>query len=166
VQFGQHVFPLTLPCKVVQANFEPGPTDTPLRQHFPRLNIERPSYFTTSSQKTTDQILRWMMTCKVRHTSCGKPVQLSTLPTRLLDLDQSATVDLVKLVESKALRGVVKYITLSHSWGKILPCKLTRECFEVYKSGIMSSSLPLTFQHAIDLTRRLDYRYLWIDAYA
>jgi hypothetical protein len=28
----------------------------------------------------------------------------------------------------------------------------------------MSSSLPLTFQHAINLTRRLGYRYLWIDA--
>ena len=28
----------------------------------------------------------------------------------------------------------------------------------------MTSSLPLTFRHAIDLTRRLGYRYLWIDA--
>lgn len=126
--------------------------------------MERPSYFMTSSPKTTDQILRWMTTCKVCHTGCGTPVQFSALPTRLLDLNQSTTMGLVKLVESKALREVVKYITLSHSWGKRLQCQLTNECLEVYKSGIMSSNLPLTFQHAIDLTRRLGYRYLWIDA--
>jgi hypothetical protein len=111
-----------------------------------------------------DQILRWITTCKAYHTGCRPPAQLSTLPTRLLDLGQSATVDLVKLVESKALREVVKYITLSHSWGERLQCRLTSECFELYKCGIMSSSLPLTFQHAIDLARRLGHRYLWIDA--
>lgn len=33
-----------------------------------------------------------------------------------------------------------------------------------FRKGILISSLPLAFQHAIQLTRRLGYQYLWIDA--
>lgn len=63
-----------------------------------------------------------------------------------------------------ALPGL--YVTLSHCWGKSSFLKLTKETREDFEKGIELSSLPKTFQEAIDFASRLrkDVRYIWIDA--
>ena len=48
--------------------------------------------------------------------------------------------------------------------GKCLVYKLTKATFGLMLQGISLDDLPLTFQHAILITRNLGYRYLWIDS--
>lgn len=45
-----------------------------------------------------------------------------------------------------------------------MPVKLTKSTFEALRREIPQNSLPLTFRHALELTRRLNKRYLWIDS--
>jgi hypothetical protein len=61
-----------------------------------------------------------------------------------------------------------RYVALSHRWGALgahggmLITK--RECVEQFSQEIPFASLPLTFRHAIEVTRSLGIRYLWIDS--
>lgn len=59
-----------------------------------------------------------------------------------------------------------QYVTLSHCWGDAEVFKLLNENLDELKQGIAVSSLPATFQHAIDFARRLStsIRYIWIDS--
>ncbi|KAL9637458.1 MAG: hypothetical protein Q9204_001879 [Flavoplaca sp. TL-2023a] len=57
-----------------------------------------------------------------------------------------------------------EYLTLSHKWGGACILKLTKSNFESMLNGIVINDLPLTFQHAITITRNLGYHYLWIDS--
>jgi hypothetical protein len=66
------------------------------------------------------------------------------------------------LLETKGLRG--RYATLSHCWGGNA-CLTTRsDNFEEHKKGIPTVHLPPTFRHAVQISRRLGIRYLWIDS--
>ncbi|KAH8723060.1 heterokaryon incompatibility protein-domain-containing protein, partial [Phaeosphaeriaceae sp. PMI808] len=56
------------------------------------------------------------------------------------------------------------YVTLSHRWGKAIPSKTTKANISLHKQGIHYSSLPNTFKDAIVATRKMGFRYLWIDA--
>lgn len=62
---------------------------------------------------------------------------------------------------------------MSHRWGnsKRLECsKTTKDSYSVKEEdrktprNIPFSSLPLTFQHAITITRKFGYKYIWIDS--
>jgi hypothetical protein len=57
-----------------------------------------------------------------------------------------------------------RYIALSHCWGKEQLITTTQATFWDRVSGIPLDSLPKTFQDAVQLTRRLKIRYLWIDS--
>lgn len=55
-------------------------------------------------------------------------------------------------------------MTLSHCWGKVKFLTLTSENLVRLKAGFQMSILPKTFQHAIEATRHLGLKYLWIDS--
>jgi hypothetical protein len=60
-----------------------------------------------------------------------------------------------------------RYLTLSHRWGSSTSLEATKTMkanLTLNTMTISFSSLPLTFQHAIIITRRFGYRYLWIDS--
>ena len=42
--------------------------------------------------------------------------------------------------------------------------KLTVSTLKALQERIEMDDLPLTFKHAIEITKRLGYRYLWIDS--
>jgi hypothetical protein len=56
------------------------------------------------------------------------------------------------------------YIALSHCWGLAHILTTTTETLAARMEGIPPSVLPLTFQHAVQITRALNFRYLWIDS--
>lgn len=62
---------------------------------------------------------------------------------------------------SKGSRG--RYIALSHSWGSSPRLTATSDTLEDLEDGIATSFLPKTFRDAIQITKRLGIRYLWID---
>jgi hypothetical protein len=56
------------------------------------------------------------------------------------------------------------YLALSHRWGDAQVVRLTTQTLSEFKRGIALQSLPRTFMDAVIVTRRLGYRYLWIDS--
>jgi Heterokaryon incompatibility protein (HET) len=80
------------------------------------------------------------------------------LPTRVIDV----TYENPRLVESQGETS--QYVALSHCWGKSKTVVTNTCTLSSRKKGIEFYSLPKTFQDAIIVTRRLGYRYLWIDS--
>ena len=82
----------------------------------------------------------------------------SRLPTRVIDV----THDNPRLVEPQGESS--QYVALSHCWGKSKTVVTDTCTLSSRKKGIEFCSLPKTFQDAIIVTRRLGYRYIWIDS--
>ncbi|KAH9205514.1 heterokaryon incompatibility protein-domain-containing protein, partial [Leptodontidium sp. 2 PMI_412] len=81
-------------------------------------------------------------------------------PARVLHVGQTdqSKIFLVEPQDNTA------YICLSYSWGGSEFLKVTTENLQACREGILVDSLPTSFQHAIELARCLDVKYIWIDA--
>lgn len=89
------------------------------------------------------------------------------LPTRLLNVagrntDSEDVIYLTLPIRSKAKYD---YVTLSYCWGKTpMFISLLSENVSAFQQEIPLSTLPKTFEDTVRITRRLGFRYLWIDA--
>ncbi|RYP79131.1 hypothetical protein DL771_000109 [Monosporascus sp. 5C6A] len=95
----------------------------------------------------------------------------TVLPTRVLDVgkpeDPHPTIKLkVNETETHA-----PYLALSYCWGKqpkptapVQPLLLRRDTFRDLMGDIRLDSLQQSIQDAIFVTRKLGFRYLWVDA--
>ncbi|KAK3345782.1 heterokaryon incompatibility protein-domain-containing protein [Lasiosphaeria hispida] len=119
----------------------------------------------TSSTLSFERARRWIDTCQTSHQHCGEGRDVP-LPRRVVDLDHLVNLDGqhgVKLVDTDNKRGT--YVCLSHCWGKDpMPVRTTLSTLTSHTQFILTSSLPKTFQDAIETTRRLGARYIWIDS--
>ncbi|KAL6803399.1 heterokaryon incompatibility protein domain-containing protein [Trichoderma sp. SZMC 28013] len=106
------------------------------------------------------QALTWIQECIESHTNCVSTRE-AFLPTRVLDVGISEA-DTVKLYETRNEKA--SYICLSHCWGNVSFLKTEKRTLEDHKRGIPWSSFTKTFQDAITVARRLQIRWLWIDA--
>jgi hypothetical protein len=93
---------------------------------------------------------------------------ISILPSRVIDVGQGRLSDEVHLYCSKP-DEIGTYVALSHCWGKspAAPGQISRtlkENINDYARGIKMRRLPKTFRDAIQVTRELGQRYLWIDS--
>jgi hypothetical protein len=86
----------------------------------------------------------------------------SELPTRVLDVQPPDGSPLRLHVSSE--HQTAFYITLSHRWGTLEVFKTTRSNLNYMRREIPWDSLSQTFQDAIHITRKLGFRYLWIDS--
>lgn len=86
------------------------------------------------------------------------------LPTRLIDLGLEAYTVRPRLCYSAGLPSDTRYTTLSHRWGKTDMLMLTTDNIQDWTNGLPISKLSLTFKHAMETTKRLGIRYLWIDS--
>jgi hypothetical protein len=68
--------------------------------------------------------------------------------------------------ENEAIKGSNdrRYAALSHCWGTKEFFVTTEANFEQNKNGIEWDDLSKTFQDAVQITRRLGLRYLWVDS--
>ncbi|KAF2647367.1 HET-domain-containing protein, partial [Lophiostoma macrostomum CBS 122681] len=82
-------------------------------------------------------------------------------PRRILDLGSGDGLDIV-LREN--LGTFASYVCLSHSWGGQQPLKTTMRSLRDFQNKITWSSLPRLFQDAVTCTRKIGFRYLWIDS--
>src|SRR6266536_5095567 len=119
----------------------------------------------TGAEGALDTALSWARSCHGRHVKCkGTRLQsTSDLPTRLVDVGEPGNVHL-RLVESGHLPPETNYMTLSHCWGGLKFATLTESSLENLKAHIDEEKLTLTFRHAIECTKRMNIRYLWIDS--
>lgn len=123
----------------------------------------------------------WLAACLDKHASCEKKPRFSSIlcgdtahrvidleatssmPRRLLTFDaQKSDDDVIKLLE---VRGVTLYVALSHRWGPKETWKaMSSNVSDLMDKGMPVESLPLTFRDAVEVTRGLGYRHLWIDS--
>lgn len=129
----------------------PWPTIPPM---FAKFGNEDPA--------VAEKLIRdWLHKCDELHTACASTTS-PFLPTRVLDVQDPTYIRLCVSGEDKQ-HG--QYACLSHCWGGGVPICTMRSTLQSYQdNGILWSNLPLSFQHAVDMTRRLGLRYLWIDS--
>lgn len=83
-------------------------------------------------------------------------------PTRLIHISNYKSIHLVD-GNSDVHHEHASYMTLSHRWSEHTP-KLTRENITSWLKNIPFNDLTQTFRDAINVARRLDSHYLWIDS--
>lgn len=88
----------------------------------------------------------------------------SWYPTRLIDVQTASKGYVCLCWPSKDQKASGPYVTLSHCWGSGMFKKLTSETLKEFEAGIDIADLPLNFQQAIEITRTLRFRYIWIDS--
>lgn len=121
----------------------------------------------TGGGQTWEYIRQWAVECNSTHQSCRWGSMPNWIPPRVLDVSPNNGAR-VKLETAGMSNGGIfsnqGYITLSHCWGFKKILRLERNNYEAFKSGIPYDELPKTFKHAIELTRKMGFRYLWIDS--
>lgn len=124
-----------------------------------------PIHEDSSLPATKSIVKQWVQDCTQHHSLCGPPKGSDApLPTRVIDVGTSSFSE-IKLVETGGtLKG--HYTTLSYQWGpKPHLYEMTQSSLSIYKSGIkFTGKIPQTIIDAIDITRHIGIRYLWIDA--
>ncbi|RSL40661.1 hypothetical protein CEP53_013232 [Fusarium sp. AF-6] len=106
-------------------------------------------------------VREWIEGCEKDHKDCVSSHRI-WYPTRLLDLNAPEAA--MKLIISKETPPAGPYVTLSHRWGNHVYEQLTSHSEGRFKTSIDISTLPRVFQDAINMTRRLNVRYLWVDS--
>ncbi|KAF4994555.1 hypothetical protein FDECE_13078 [Fusarium decemcellulare] len=117
-------------------------------------------------------LLSWLQDCDLNHPGCNRrSYTFTNIPTRLIDVGQpgndSLTVYLREMADSEQ-RDSLRYIALSHPWGSVDDhnhfCTTRKNVESRSVDGMALSQLPNTFRHAVQVTRALGVRYLWIDS--
>ncbi|EFW99014.1 tol protein [Grosmannia clavigera kw1407] len=99
-----------------------------------------------------------MKNCFENHTACGTPDSKPYAPKRFIDVRN----DRVVLRENVK---VARYDCLSHCWGPSQsPIKTLKSTLADFQSEIPWAQLSKMFQDAVDICRRLDIDYLWLDS--
>lgn len=118
-----------------------------------------------TKQSTKDSLplcRHWLQICEQSHTECAVSRDQQP-PTRLLELQEDGGVHLRLTSELPDSKGM-KYVTLSHCWGKLSFTRLGKDTFSSFEQQVPSSALTKTFQDAISITRYLGLQYIWIDS--
>ncbi|KAF4617747.1 hypothetical protein D9613_005698 [Agrocybe pediades] len=166
------------PCRTINKGFRFGPIgimagcceSVPLDDgsSFSRFYRGRMVSRYASSAASWDVAQTWIDTCDEKHDDCPPGPADVELPTRLVYVGKDDK-DL-KIVETEAQYG--SYVALSYSWGPQpndgFAYRLTKANHSKYNSGIDVDSTNLksanTIIQAIDITRKLGKKYLWVDA--
>ncbi|KAG9230842.1 heterokaryon incompatibility protein-domain-containing protein [Amylocarpus encephaloides] len=142
----------------------------------PAVKFRLPIYPQPSSDASEDlfETARvWLSKCIQTH-HCSRAVPFfdqqflnGSWPKRLVDVDAFPWDDTrVQLVENPG--PTINYATLSYCWGTVLALHekyiTTRINLGDRKERILIHSLPRTLQDAIIVARRLEIKYLWVDA--
>ncbi|KAH7393813.1 heterokaryon incompatibility protein-domain-containing protein, partial [Phaeosphaeria sp. MPI-PUGE-AT-0046c] len=94
----------------------------------------------------------WLNECQTNHgadcNSLSNPVQ----GMHLIDVLDSRIVDVKDLLSPR-------WLALSYVWGNATHCPP----IQISGTDMLPDHLPKTVEDAIEVTKRLDYRYLWVD---
>ncbi|KAF2009060.1 hypothetical protein BU24DRAFT_497614 [Aaosphaeria arxii CBS 175.79] len=115
----------------------------------------------------------WLDDCDNNH-DCHAHEQ-GRLPTRLIDVGTDSRDAVLRLIETKEENvASAKYFALSFAWGSTtagahfltLRNDTSGKHHDIasFKKGIPYYGLPATLKDAVDFTRKLGVRYLWIDS--
>jgi hypothetical protein len=117
-----------------------------------------------------DQILKWQDKCSSTHVHCNEKAISAAdsfdnplLPTRVIDVGPSSSSEDPVLLET-TFDQKSTYLALSHRWGGAQITRTTTLTLPTFRKRIALEDLCKTFRDAIQITRKLGLRYLWIDS--
>ena len=87
---------------------------------------------------------------------------MSCLPKRLIDVGFNGDLAIRLYIPEKGERS--KYIALSYCWGGPQSLTTTSETLKSRLQGISPTALPQSILDAIKVTRKLGFRFLWVDS--
>lgn len=132
---------------------------------------QRPPEQDLGSEHTNQQVRSWLKDCLERHpefvslhhdSEFVSRNGLPPLPTRVVDVGTVANPQ-SKLFEPSSITHE-QYVTLSYCWGRDRFITTTLVNIEAHKQTLDWCTLPQTFKDAIQTTRNLGFKYIWIDA--
>ncbi|KAI6081709.1 HET-domain-containing protein [Hypoxylon rubiginosum] len=111
------------------------------------------------SEKSVQLISSWLKTCSAQH-NCGITDLPPSLPTTLIAVGEKR----IRLLDT-AGHSMSRYVALSYCWGtQEQKTLLTKENKQRLLDDIPFEDLDTTIQEAVDITRKIGFKYLWIDA--
>jgi hypothetical protein len=145
---------------------------TDLNSDCPQISYRPMDIFSRSPLPLCHKLLEWTHECQSYHSECnGKltfgatTVEHGPLPTRLLDVgDWPVDTPFLRLCLTANINRDTKYTTLSHCWGTKVHASLRNENYKQFLNCIPCTELSKTFLEAIQFTRQLGIRYIWIDS--
>jgi hypothetical protein len=121
------------------------------------------SYYPQSYPLAGDDAMKACMAmlkqCQEEHESCESQT-LPFLPTRVIDLQDANRPKLCMTDQNQQ----AFYVALSYCWGGPQEVLLTVDTLDAKTQGLCLEDLSQTIRDAIEVTAKLGYRYLWIDA--
>ncbi|KAJ8133546.1 hypothetical protein O1611_g71 [Lasiodiplodia mahajangana] len=149
-------------------------TDTILDPQAQNIPPEIPKVAAIGSPTYFNILRGWLDDCDQNHgnghDNCRPKVVESSpikIPTRLIDVGKGYSPSVYLKQSGEIDKTRQEFIALSHPWGdkdKHSHYCTTRQNISDHRNGIKVDSLPSTFKHAIEVTRQLGLRYLWIDS--
>lgn len=119
----------------------------------------------TSSSSVLQLAYTWLGQCTDTHKQCLSSSNSSNiLPKRLLDVGVADEVLKLRNIPADGSFSGIKYVALSYCWGKTEGLKLTKSNMEDLALGFSYEMLPRTIRDAVIVTRKLGYRWLWVDS--
>ncbi|KAH6622619.1 heterokaryon incompatibility protein-domain-containing protein [Chaetomium tenue] len=131
-----------------------------LTDNMPDLPVGKEVPSTTASEETLAWAVRELDHCRQNHEACNS-FPPAPLPSRVLDVRADGESG-VRLYVSQGETS--PYVALSHCWGQRPFLRTLTGSLDEHKAEIAWSLLPRNFQDAIEFTRKLGIRYLWIDS--
>lgn len=119
----------------------------------------------TGSLETLKLAASWINHCKTTHRECARlQAQGHRFPTRLIDVGTTDGSVKPHLYIPSPSTPFTPYTTLSYRWGPSPAILLTQTSLSPLLEEIPLHLLPKSNQDAIQVTRFLGIRFLWIDA--
>lgn len=100
-----------------------------------------------------DNIKRYLQNCLRHHASCDQQKEISNSRLSRLRLIDCSTRSIVTHPAENP------YVALSYRWGE------SHTDLSVQQTDMLPTQLPATIEDAIQVTRSLGFKYLWIDKY-
>jgi len=153
-QFAQVEPSKLLPSEIPESCFAPGIELT--TEFFPN---SPDLYISTTSPACISLAYKWLKNCLHNHAPCTAFQSQGYLPSRIINVTDPKR----PFIEHGESRDE-QYVTLSYKWGKYIKYTTSKQNIESHYTAIPMDKLPKTFQQAIDITFKLGFRWLWIDA--
>jgi hypothetical protein len=110
-------------------------------------------------------IANWIEDCRANHPSCWQnSTDHKVFPSRLIDVGNADGAH-PKLVSTADIAHTEKFTTLSHCWGpdpSKMPLRTLKDTYMAFTNSIPISRLPRTFRDAVNVTRALNIKYIWV----
>ena len=123
------------------------------------------SDISTWSPKAMEIAKQWLASCVANHPDCSKKRWPVFSPTWLIDMGLDASKITPRLIATSTLQDHPRCISLSHCWGGNISTMLLKRNLKSMSEGFSLEDLPLTFQHALQITQAFGCRYIWIDSF-